>query len=253
LTIFDGQEWERYTSSDGVLTYGIRDIDFSDDGLVWIASQEGVSRFDGSSWSSFYAGDGLADDYAYSVGAGKKGTVWVGHSGEGISYFDGQSWHTSSEAEGLPSGYVKDIAVDTYGKIWAVTYEGAVVWDGSGWKDVTEIASISSNAYYLAVTDDPQDESVWFAGESGLAYHKAGQWEVHQVYDSLKPQAVAVGPAGVWTVGLGDVVFYDGQSITRYEVSDGVSYHSIRDVAVAQDDSVWIAGPGGVVKFTPVE
>lgn len=73
------------------------------DGLMWVGTYFGLSRYDGRRWKSYCAADsGLAGDFINRVRA-SAGRVWIA-TDTGLSCFDSQTWQTwrkSPDREGI--------------------------------------------------------------------------------------------------------------------------------------------------------
>ncbi len=61
-----------------------------DDGFMWFATDEGVSRFDGHQFTNYRKADGLADDDVIRLGKDYEGRIWfLGFNGKASYYSDG--------------------------------------------------------------------------------------------------------------------------------------------------------------------
>ncbi len=80
--------WTSYTTADGLPSNSIRDISFSESGIIWVATAVGAAKFETSVWTAYYQTDGLGDDDVTSVGEGYDSLVWFGTDSNGISSFE---------------------------------------------------------------------------------------------------------------------------------------------------------------------
>jgi len=63
------------------------------DGVMWVGTYFGLSRYDGRRWRSYSEEDsGLAGDFINYVEA-RDGVAWIA-TDQGLSRFDGRTWHT---------------------------------------------------------------------------------------------------------------------------------------------------------------
>jgi ligand-binding sensor domain-containing protein len=138
-----GGEWREYRDPDGQMEVDlIRDDGLVhdvvsnvsyDDGILWVSTYFGISRYDGQHWRSFSTKDsGLASDFVNTI-VGDRGLAFCG-TDQGLSLYDGATWSTfRREADGsgsvtvtdrdghdpvrtstegaLPSGHVVDLSV----------------------------------------------------------------------------------------------------------------------------------------------
>jgi hypothetical protein len=132
LFAFDGADWTRYTSADGLRPSSGGTLAVAPDGTAWVGSEStdgssgsGAARFDGSRWVVYTTADGLLDDVP-NVAVGPDGTVWAIHQ-TGVSRFDGTRWTTFPGV--LGSGMFA--SVDAAGTLWMPALDGGVIgFDG---------------------------------------------------------------------------------------------------------------------------
>ncbi|HLJ85285.1 MAG TPA: response regulator [Candidatus Angelobacter sp.] len=108
LARFDGKEWKRYRTDDGLISKSVYSVAEAADGAIWIAYEDphGVSRitFDSkgakTSIVTYSHGNGLKGKRAYSIGNDSSGAVWVG-TDRGVEVFTQQGQHHYGRSEGL--------------------------------------------------------------------------------------------------------------------------------------------------------
>jgi hypothetical protein len=103
--------WHRYSTANGLPGSRVRDLHFAQDGTLWLATQNGISRFDGLKFANLSKRDGLLDNRVYCIHAAKDGILWFGTE-DGVSRFDpatGQFRNFPGGTNGLTSGRVFDI------------------------------------------------------------------------------------------------------------------------------------------------
>jgi len=80
-----------YTLQDGLPFNNIRDIKQDHTGFIWIATENGLSRFDGKAFKNFnynsLSPQGLLGNYVQTILVDKEGVLWVS-SRKGISKYD---------------------------------------------------------------------------------------------------------------------------------------------------------------------
>ena len=68
------------------------------DGFIWLATENGLSRFDGSTFKNFTVADGLPDNEVLRVFTDSKGRVWIGtFSKEVCYYFNGTIFNRNND------------------------------------------------------------------------------------------------------------------------------------------------------------
>ena len=172
LMRYDGQSWTAYTpfGFGSPITYGdqwhllagggvgdlwVYDLAVDHNGVYWIATWKGVTRYDGHTFRTFTEEDGLADKWVYAVAIDRHNILWFGTEG-GLTRYDPakedwQRW-THEDGLGLDVGepqtaeedddsyghhgtslksamgpnpnYILDIAIDPNGVKWIGTWGG---------------------------------------------------------------------------------------------------------------------------------
>jgi ligand-binding sensor domain-containing protein len=87
------QEWELFYEQDGLINNNVLSVRGDGQGVTWIGTVAGVSRFDGAEWTSYTVQDGLAGDSVFCIEIDPAGSVWFG-TNFGVSNFDGNTWAT---------------------------------------------------------------------------------------------------------------------------------------------------------------
>ncbi|UYZ61643.1 sensor histidine kinase [Hymenobacter weizhouensis] len=104
-------------------------------GFLWLATQDGLSRYDGSTCRTFRTdpqrAGSLSSNYALALAADPaSGAVWVGTGGGGLACYQpltGQFTtfqRTTPDTTGLTNNFVRAVLVDRRGQVWAGTENG---------------------------------------------------------------------------------------------------------------------------------
>ncbi|NNC40834.1 MAG: hypothetical protein HKN95_09090, partial [Acidimicrobiia bacterium] len=128
---FDGTDFTRYTTEDGLPSNNEIRVSAAGDGTIWAATERsGVARFDGTSWTSYTTANGLLSNQAV-IAAGYDGTVWAVHLDDppyGYSRFDGSGW-TTYPFNFEVGAYRAEVGPD--GRLWTISDEGLISFDGT--------------------------------------------------------------------------------------------------------------------------
>ncbi len=199
--------WRRYSSASGLPGNVVRDLLFTPNGILWLATLNGVSYYDGRTFTVLSKQDGLLDNRVYCIHRVKSGLLWFGTE-EGVSRLDPATKRFEnfpSGTNGLATGRVCDIAETTNGVLWLRTCGGLSRFDGQSFHEVPGIPSMIQSP----------------------------AWS--------KCEAVAVDRQGrVWTVTDNDDFFrIDGTNVVRLTPADGLATHSQDALSVASDGALW--------------
>jgi ligand-binding sensor domain-containing protein len=124
---------ESWTFKDGA-SANIRCLAQTNDGFLWLCSQNGLVKFDGTRFEPFRSpfGDQLLSAKAHSLFAPRSGGLWVGYTFGGFSFLEnGRVANYASE-----TGSVYGFAQDQNGIVWAGTSSGLWRFDHSAWQHI---------------------------------------------------------------------------------------------------------------------
>ncbi len=103
--------WTTYTTVEGLGSNNVRDILVAADGVVWIATEGGVTRYvNGVFSNSTVASAGLPSNSARALAEDKQGNLWVATDG-GVARFDGATWKAFTTNDGLASNLTTALAI----------------------------------------------------------------------------------------------------------------------------------------------
>lgn len=85
------QEWELFYEQDGLINNNVLSVRGDGQGVTWIGTAAGVSRYDGEEWTNYTVQDGMAGDSVFCIAMDPDGSVWFG-TNFGASNFDGTTW-----------------------------------------------------------------------------------------------------------------------------------------------------------------
>ena len=83
---YDGNNFQSYTTVDGLLDNSINTIIVSDVNDVWCGTDYGANYYNGHVWQSVTTSDGLAGSQILQIVAGKSGEIWFSSFG-GVSHY----------------------------------------------------------------------------------------------------------------------------------------------------------------------
>lgn len=202
-------KFSRLTKEDGLAGDRILSLAESDDGSLWVGTDDGFSQLSDVKFPIFGSTEGLADNNCLAVAASPRGGVWAG-TANGISYYyDGQFSNFGQRgANGFNSQWVKYVFVARNGDVYFIDANKNVKLFRNG-----QVLMIWPNdAWPRAVAEDSHGMLVAIAGDLMRIEN-----------DKLVPFHLADGT--------------------------NVSLGWITTMLVARDDSIWIAASDGVFQI----
>ena len=263
------QEWQTFTTSDGLVNSGVRSVTQTRDGKMWFGTRGGVSQFDGT-WKSFVNLSGLGDDVTQSVFLDRDGALWYGMEGAGVIKFDGATWQTFGTQDGLANNFVASIFQSRDGAMWfgtgtreniVLTERGVGVsrYDGSVWQTFTIADGLADNSVLSVVQS--RDGAMWFGTSNGVSRYDGSVWQTFTTADGLTHNFVNFvlqdQDGTMWFAtgslagggGGGGVSRFDGLHWETFTVADGLANNVVVSIFQSLDGAMWFATPFGGSRF----
>ena len=216
LAPFKKGHWTTYTARDGLPSNHIRKFWVDPDGLLWIATGGGVSRFDGNKFENLTTEDGLLSDRVFNLWREEKSGIWWFCTARGVSRYDPS---LASEGRGAFRNFTAQNGLGA-GEIHAVTQTP----DGGMW-----FAGNGNNTSWLSRFD----------GEKFFTYQTRGDFT-----NTLYITKMIATTNGVLWIGTGvGLVRFDGSNFVNVTKALGIKTPADSPV-VAPDGSIWFGGSG---------
>ncbi len=206
----DRTKWDLYTvanTNGGLPNDWVYALRAGADGVVWLATEGGLSHFIDGEWTSWGHAEGLGapyelvrdqiefltdpaqysehharqkvemglenvdiafnPNYIVALEVSRDGNVWAGTWGGGLSRFDGSSWKVYTVADGLPGNHVFMLHEDDDGILWIGTSNGLARMDGDSFKRFTTDDGLFSNRVFAM--SSAADGTKWIGSFGGVA------------------------------------------------------------------------------------
>lgn len=243
-----GEQVVKYTTEHGLAANRVRSLAFGNDGVLWVATANGIGRFDGQQWQAYREAEGLVDNDVRDIAVSREGNVWAG-TANGVSRYNGRSWRTFQTGQflsGLPSHNVRTLAVSENGRLWVGTDAGVAEFDGRFWQSHTLANGLNSNnILHLALGENGR---LWAATDVGLNYYNGQRWESFAGHPSLPARPISAlasgADNGVWLAQETSLLRFDGNSSQTMPLWDAPLQALWRE-----GGTIWGATPSGVVEF----
>jgi signal transduction histidine kinase/ligand-binding sensor domain-containing protein/ActR/RegA family two-component response regulator len=115
-----------WTTADGLPQNSVRAIVQSDQGYLWLATSEGLTRFDGARLTVLdrQSLPSLPSPNVSAIVLDRAGDIWIGFKRDGLARLRGGRVERWTRAEGLPSHGTTALVEGTDGAIWVCTDAG---------------------------------------------------------------------------------------------------------------------------------
>ncbi|MDJ0654406.1 MAG: two-component regulator propeller domain-containing protein [Xanthomonadales bacterium] len=226
--------FEHLGLEDGLTQESVYDIIQDSDGMIWMATQEGLNRYDGYDITAFLHDPedtgSLSHDWVWTVMEDSKGNLWVGTDGGGLNRYDPISGdfehfrHDPENPRSLAGDEVRAIFEDSDGWIWLGTDSGLSSYN-------------PESGFFSNFTEDP---------ERGLTSNKVRAI----LQDRRGLMWIATDGGGLSQLDPARRSF----SHYRHDADNPntVSTNRLRSLFEANDGMIWIGTyDGGVNRFNP--
>lgn len=162
-----GKQLIHYTTQQGLVNNFIRAFLQSRDGSVWIATDEGVSRWRHQAFTNYQMGDGLCYFSTRSILEDQNGDIWIG-TDRGVSRLHNNKFETDSAVAALKEEKVWAIHQDSDGGLWFGTRTAGLYHLQAEKLDHYTVAQgLASDSIYELLED--KSGNFWISGANGIS------------------------------------------------------------------------------------
>ncbi len=123
----DTRTWYRQ-GDNGPAINVINDLTLDRDGVLWVATSNGVSRFDGREWTR------ITSLGASTIAADQTGRIWIGAEGGGLYVYHDGIWESHTKIGPYDITIIRSIKADDSGNVWLGMANGLILCDDRGWQ-----------------------------------------------------------------------------------------------------------------------
>jgi ligand-binding sensor domain-containing protein/signal transduction histidine kinase len=213
-----GNTLTHYMVKDGLVNNFVRAFLQARDGSIWIATDEGVSRWHAGRFTSYQERDGLCYFSTRTLGEDRNGDIWIG-TDRGVSHLREGSFAKDAVTEALRHEKIWAITEDSDGGLWFGTRTGGLYrWRFGKLIHFTTAQGLASNSIYELLQD--RRDNFWISGPNGISvinrreldtiaedpshplsltlYGISDGLETTQMYGAEKPGGVLTSQGEVW-------------------------------------------------------
>jgi ligand-binding sensor domain-containing protein/signal transduction histidine kinase len=203
-----------YSTENGLVNNFVRAFLQARDGSVWIATDEGVSRWRPQGLTNYQMRDGLCYFSTRSILEDRNGDIWIG-TDRGVSRIHGDEFVSDSAVEALKNEKIWAIHEDSDGGMWFGTRTGGLYrWRSGKLTHYTTALGLASNGVFELLED--HKGNLWMSGPQGISSIRRHELDVaadnpsqpvaltlYGVSEGLETIQMCGGekPAGILTTG----------------------------------------------------
>ena len=241
---------DAYGQRDGLPMNSVHAVRPGRDGLLWIATQEGLVRFDGGTFRTIdpRSVPGVTSPWVTAVEEDRAGHLLVGTYGSGLLVLEGGRLSRHPASGALPSQIVNFIEAAPGGDLWIGTDLGAILLPAAGGAPARP-TGLPAARFLCGLVGG--DGTVWLGGRDGLYRGRAGRFEAGPAaLRGVQVNHLAPGGGGaLWIATLEHGVGrLEGGQVTFLGVADGLPSADVAGVMEDRDGVLWIATLSGLAR-----
>jgi signal transduction histidine kinase/ligand-binding sensor domain-containing protein len=240
-----------WTQAQGLPQDSIRAITQTQDGYLWLGTNEGLVRFDGYDFVTYTRDDGsLPNNAVTALAVGRSGALWIGTL-DGLSRYANGQFKRFTVEDGLPARGISTLVEDSAGVVWVACGGFLSRFENGRFKTYPMESVAPVEAVHLVYEDAQQQ--LWVGGAGGL---------VKRVGDGFSPvlgplelrgnfvRVVLPDKVGLWVGGDKGIIFVSpGGRITRFNMNDGLANNLVRALCEDRTGNIWVGTNGGLSRL----
>ncbi len=128
--VFSQNNWQHFTSADGLVANSINKVLIQDASNIWLATDSGLSHFDGTNFTNYTIFNSALNNQNIKDIEYVQNTLWV-LTDFGIASYNGTNFTVFSTVNGLLTNNITDIASTSNGDLWIASLNGVSKYDGT--------------------------------------------------------------------------------------------------------------------------
>lgn len=243
---------EVWLTENGLPQNTVHSLAQTNDGYIWIGTEEGLARFDGVRFTIFneHNTPQLKSNYIRALLADRHGALWIGTAEGLLRMLDGK-FTAFTTNEGLPSNTIQAIYEDREGDLWVATATGLGLFKGGAVTRFTTKERLISGSIQALFQD--MEGTLWICTPYGLGQLKNGKFVNYTVRDGLgsnSVRSIQQDKGGrLWFGTLAGLTSFSAGHFTNYTTQDGLPSDRIISLSADKDGSLLIGTANGLSRF----
>jgi ligand-binding sensor domain-containing protein/two-component sensor histidine kinase len=240
-----------WTQAQGLPQDTVRAMAQTQDGYLWLGTDDGLARFDGYEFLTITKESGqLPSNSINALRASRDGGLWIGTPG-GLTHYSNGRFKTFTQKDGLPHSGVGYILEDHTGAIWMES-GGALARLENGRFTSFPKEKLTPISGVQVIYEDHRNR-LWVGGFGGLARRNGESFEPVLGPKELRSQivtAIVENARGLWLGGnQGIVLMRDGAPFEYFNTGDGIPNNLVRALLSDRAGNLWLGTNGGLSRW----
>jgi signal transduction histidine kinase len=239
-----GDVVDHYGRKEGLSSDSVNDLFEDKEGILWVATTNGIDSFRDPRIVTFSAAEGLSPDAVVGVLASRDGGVWVA-DGDSLGHIDKNGTVSSIRwGKGLPGDQVSSMLEDRARNLWVGVYDGLYVYKDGPFRRILEPDHQPLGLVFGLAEDTNGDILATSAGSSRKLL-RIRNFRVYEQSPEFARHLTTDAQGGIWGLNGMDLVRLRGSSFEKFPLN--VSNTEMHQVVPQTDGSVLVASPEGLL------
>ncbi|MFH0735942.1 MAG: two-component regulator propeller domain-containing protein [bacterium] len=244
-----------WQTDDGLPQNSIQSILQTDDGFIWVATQEGFVRFDGIQFKVYDIKNTpeLKNNYANYLFEDSKKNMWIATNGGGVTKYYKGKFETFFTETGFPSDFINSVTEDKSGNLWFGSQQGLIKQSGKNTKFYTTKDGLPNNILTQIRTADNGNLLLCTDG-GGFSIFNGSTFTNYNQSNGLSSNSIQCcyedSFGNIWIGSIAGLSKISNGSITNYTESDGVPAGGLTYIYEDSKVTLWLGTTvGGLVRY----
>ncbi len=246
ITQYSIDVWQ---TDDGLPQNSVHAVVQTQDGYLWLGTQEGLVRFDGVKFTVFDKSntDALKSNQIWSIQEDVDRNLWIGTNGGGLSRYRFGVFETRTKKEGLSNDFVRCILADNKKNLWIGTDDGLNLWRNGRFDIMTTSNGLSSNTIRSLLEDSAGN--LWIGTSAGLNVYRNGKIQQYLKIHGLSNEFIRCifedSSGNLWVGTDGGLNRFRNGTFESFGIADGLPNEIVWTVYEDRNRNLWIGTYGG--------
>ncbi len=245
---FTGEQFEIYSTEDGLSSNIVMDIDQWRDAYVFATYGNGVTLKYEESADTLTDRSGLSNLTVWSL-LPRSNELWLGTS-DGIQVFNGSKVVPFRSNDALPFPRISNMYEDATGRVWIATRNGPAIWNGDSLFTPSELEALNSKDVKGFVEID---STVWYTSNEGLLGYAPDKQVTHLNKANGFPEdyltCLSEGSKNdLWIGSEEGVIHFDPRTRLHevHRISEQLSANIINFLVNERGERLWVGTDNGL-------
>lgn len=267
LTYTQSYYFDVYGVKDGLGQSDVYTLQQSDDGVLWLGTAAGLSKFNGNKFENFTTNDGMASNGIKSMFIDTNNSIWTGHISGGISLKTNGKIKKINLNDSLLDSDISSIVMSKDGKLWISSVgDGAYEINNPYNYNETPVNNhykgeqgLSDRVFKIFKSEK---HGLLFVTDVGVKYYNSkkdtffSMLDIYEHWPTFFSQTCVFEDSkrNIWvgTYNGGLYKFNDTQNKPKvFDIRDGLAYNWISTISEDEKGNIWVGTwGGGISKIT---